>query len=488
MTTPSPAPPRAVLARQLAFGFGSVVAVALTMCALLLALINDVAGLVTHMRHDESSISAGLQLATAVREQALALTRALLGPSADALERHHQARARVQAGLDTLGPRLPEDQRDQLGLLQADLRALDTLFRQRLRLTARAEAAASAALLDRGLRGLTDRAAARADRLAHAVAHRMATAHVSATRSARLALLVASLGGLLMLALALGSALRLRATVLRPLQLLVAAARRLGSGDFATRLGDIGAGELKAVARAFDHMRDELATRERRLVQSERMAAIGQLAAGVAHEMNNPIGIIRGYLRTMHDSDPQTLREELQILDDEAAACQRIAEDLLAFARLPELQREPLELAAFLAEALRRLRELPELAGRELELLATPGRVDGDAARLRQVLANLVLNAAQASPRDSAIEVSCAPDAAGGYELSVADRGSGIAEADRARLFEPFFSRRSGGSGLGLAVCQSLIQAHGGAISAEARPGGGTLMRVRLPAAAELTP
>ena len=150
MTTPSPAPPRTVLARQLAFGFGSVVAVALTMCALLLALINDVAGLVTHMRHDESSISAGLQLATAVREQALELTRALVGPSADALERHQQARARVQAGLDTLGPRLPEDQRDQLGLLQADLRALDTLFRQRLRLTARTEAAASAALLDRG--------------------------------------------------------------------------------------------------------------------------------------------------------------------------------------------------------------------------------------------------------------------------------------------------------------------------------------------------
>ena len=485
---PLPAPSsRAVLARQLAIGFGAIVAIALSTCAVLLALITHVSGLVTHMRHDETAISAGLGLATGVREQALALSAALGAPGPTAFGRYAQARTRVSASLAALGPRLPAAQHGALGRLEAALRALDQLAARRPLPATVASTARRAAIHDE-LRPLATRAAQQADLLARAVAHRMATAHVSATRATGFALAVGALGGLLMLALAFGNTLRLRATVLRPLQLLAAAARRLGSGDFATRVGAIGAGELQAVAQAFDHMRDELAARERRLVESERMAAIGQLAAGVAHEMNNPIGIIRGYLKTMHDSDPQTLREELQILDEEAAACQRIAEDLLAFARLPELQREPLDLAPFLTESLRRLRELPELTGRELQLRATPGRIDGDAARLRQVLANLVLNAAQASPRASAVEVSSAPDAAGGYQLIVADRGSGIAESDRGRIFEPFFSRRPGGSGLGLAVCQSLVQAHGGNLSAEARPGGGTLMRVRLPAAAELTP
>ena len=151
--------------------------------------------------------------------------------------------------------------------------------------------------------------------------------------------------------------MRLRGAVIKPLDRLADAARRFGSGDSRARVGNVGEGEFRALSEAFDAMAEELEAREKRLVESERLAAIGQLAAGVAHEINNPIGIIRGYLKTMGpETPPETLREELQILDEEAAACQSIAEDLVTFARAPDLRRDSFALDTLLADTLRRFR------------------------------------------------------------------------------------------------------------------------------------
>jgi signal transduction histidine kinase len=214
------------------------------------------------------------------------------------------------------------------------------------------------------------------------------------------------------------------------------------------------------------------------------MAAIGQLAAGVAHEVNNPIQVIRGYLKTMGpDTPPDVLGEELKILDEEAAACQRIAEDLVAFARVPELRRDYTDMERLLRESARRFGETDEGAKQRIDLTVEPGHALADGGRLRQVVRNLLLNASSFSASDQPIEVVGRPWGTSGYEIAVSDRGPGITAEDQAKIFEPFFTKRAGGSGLGLSVCMGIARAHGGTIEVENNPDGGATFRVRIPGA-----
>lgn len=275
---------------------------------------------------------------------------------------------------------------------------------------------------------------------------------------------------------------RLRRALLMPLKALTHAARRFGAGQFESAIGQIGQGELQDVAVAFDRMAAELAARERRLVETERMAVVGQLAAGVAHELNNSIGIVRGYLKTMDPTgDTQTLKEELGILDEEAGHCQRIADDLLAFAGVQKLELRNVQMREFLEGTMRRLGESDALTSVELRSVAEDAELEADPLRLRQVVANLVINAGQASPRGAVVEVSGRRVGSDAYEIVVTDRGVGVADEDKSRIFEPFFSKRRGGTGLGLALCLGVVRAHGGAVVVEDRAGGGTTFRVRLP-------
>jgi two-component system, NtrC family, sensor kinase len=273
----------------------------------------------------------------------------------------------------------------------------------------------------------------------------------------------------------------LRSVVLRPLHLLTDAALRYGRGDFAFRVGDVGKGELAAVADAFSRMADELARREARLLHNERMAAIGQLAAGIAHELNNPIGIIRGYLKTMSpDEDPETIQEELSILDEEAGHCQRIADDLLTYARAEELTLDRLSMRSFLSESAKRYAVGAGSGNVAVDVNVEDAKVEADGVRLRQVILNLLNNAGQVSPPGSSIRIR-GEVRGDGYQIEVADQGPGIPTADQQRIFEPFFSMRKGGSGLGLAVCQGIIRAHGGSIDVDDAAGGGAVFRLTIP-------
>ncbi|MBI5513786.1 MAG: aminopeptidase, partial [Deltaproteobacteria bacterium] len=264
-----------------------------------------------------------------------------------------------------------------------------------------------------------------------------------------------------------------------PLGRLRVVAARVTAGDPRARVGALAAPELRGVAVAFDRMLARLARREAELVRAERLATLGHLAAGVAHEINNPIGVIRGYLKTMlRDGHDAGLRRELEILDEEALACQRICEDLLTWARAPALALEPCALAALVAEVVERLRATGELGRADVRLDLEPLTATVDPLRLRQVVANLLRNAAQASP--GAVEVTARRDDQR-LRLRVLDRGPGVAPELRGQLFEPFATTRPGGSGLGLAVCQGIVRAHGGELRAEDRPGGGAVFEVTLP-------
>jgi signal transduction histidine kinase len=362
---------------------------------------------------------------------------------------------------------------------------VDEVFRSAIRPAA--EAADSRVIVEghRRAEHISQRAASQADVIANLVERKMASAHGSAIRTTRIGLITGVIGVLLVVSLSIAFTVRLRGAVLKPLEFLSRAARRFGSGDFHSRVGNVGEGELRALSETFDRMAEELEARERRLVESERMAAVGQLAAGVAHEINNPIGIIRGYLKTMGPgSPPEALQEELRILDDEAASCQRIAEDLVAYARAPELRCDLVAMDTLLRETVRRFRGTSDGDGVRIALDVEPGEAYVDGGRLRQVVLNLMVNAAQASEAEGLIEVSGAPAEGGVYEIQVSDRGPGISPEDRTQIFEPFFTKRPGGSGLGLAVCKGIVRAHEGSIAAEDREGRGTTFRVTVPGAA----
>lgn len=487
MTTPDTSPEATgsrVLARRLAAGFAAVSLVALAMCVVLETLLGTVETSVGEMQRGEAAIRDGLAVATAVREQYIHQAHMLVEHSARHMDHYPRWVERVRTGAAALRAQLPASEHWRVDAMLKDSVASDQLFRSKL-LPAleRPDFEEVVHEYHHEMQRLSADAVAHADALARSAELSMAHEHHRAIRASRLGLLT---GATCMLAVVLLSVLytvRLRRSLLTPLASLVAAAGRFGRGEFETRVGPIAEGELQAVADACDHMALELQARERRLIEAERMAVVGQFAAGIAHELNNPIGVMRGYLKTMNPSQPpDMLREELQILDEEAAACQRIAEDLLSFARPKEVVRAPLAIAELLGSVVQRFIDSGEADGHAIRLDVEAQELFADAGRLRQVVLNLLRNAVQASPPGEPIDVSGARSADGkGYVFCVADRGPGVKEVDKRRIFEPFFSKHDGGSGLGLAVCLGIVTAHGGTIDVEDRESKGALLKVSMP-------
>ncbi|MCA9557654.1 MAG: HAMP domain-containing histidine kinase, partial [Myxococcales bacterium] len=190
------------------------------------------------------------------------------------------------------------------------------------------------------------------------------------------------------------------------------------------------------------------------------LAALGRVAGGIAHEINNPLGVILGHARLI-ERGGGAATEDAAAIARETRACKGIVEALLDYARPGLLKRAPVDLAALAWEVVDRHAGATLEAGGEVV-------VPGDARRLGQVLDNLVRNGL-AFGAAVTVEVAAAD---GGARLVVRDDGPGVAAEDVERVFEPFFSTRADGTGLGLAIAHSVVLAHGGAIAARPGPGG----------------
>jgi signal transduction histidine kinase len=287
--------------------------------------------------------------------------------------------------------------------------------------------------------------------------------------------------------------LRSRRT-LRPLKTLVTGTERLGSGDFAHRVEVTSKDELGLLARAFNKMAVDIETREQRLILSERMATAGQIASHITHEIRNPLSSIS--LNTELLEEEMELGLEGERAEDARNLCQamrrevdrltEITEEYLRFGRLPRphLEEEDVNeiltnLIAFISGELQEkgVEVVPELK-RPLPL------VQADENQLRQAFLNLMRNAGEAMAGEGgelAVSTS-APDSQ--VEVRIADTGAGIAGEDLAKIFEPFFSTKESGTGLGLALTHRIVHEHGGTIDVESAPGAGTVFIIRLPRAA----
>lgn len=293
----------------------------------------------------------------------------------------------------------------------------------------------------------------------------------------------------------------------RPIQQLTDGARAIARGELETRIPMRGADELTVLASAFNDMagslgssRKELTQRNEqltsaneelhriyeRLTRAERLAAVGQVAAGVSHEIDNPVGIILGYAQLLLEDfsaeDPR--REDVQAIVDECLRCKRITGGLLGLARTGARQWEPVDLRALIEGTWASLQpqKLFRCIDFQFDLDNEVPSLIGDVDRLRQVLVNLLLNSVQAMNEEGQIRVEL--HASGeGAEIFIDDNGPGISAEHRETIFDPFFStkEKGKGTGLGLAICRKLIEEHGGSIEALDSALGGARMRIYLP-------
>ncbi len=295
--------------------------------------------------------------------------------------------------------------------------------------------------------------------------------------------------------------------VARPVVQLTDGVQAIGRGELQTRMQVMGSDEISALARSFNQMsasldqsrrdltekndalqrtNDELQQVQAQLIHSERLAAIGQLAAGISHEIDNPVGIIHGYAELLLDDceedDPS--REDLISIIDECKRCKRITGGLLGFARSGNSAREPVDLDRLCRETIlslspqRLFKDVVIDYVRPESLLV----VNGDDDHLRQILVNLMLNAAQAMQGKGKLVVGLRrePEYA---VVSITDNGPGVPENMREKIFEPFFStkERDEGTGLGLSLCRKLAIDHGGDLALDLSVRSGTSIQLRLP-------
>ncbi|MCX7617067.1 GAF domain-containing protein [Tepidiforma sp.] len=233
----------------------------------------------------------------------------------------------------------------------------------------------------------------------------------------------------------------------------------------------------------------EEAANRARMEQASRLAALGELIGGVAHELNNPLTAILGFAEVLALSDTTgQMGEELAIIQKEALRARNIVRDLLFIARPGTAEHGPVAIADVVGHVQRLRERLWQGAGIEVSVEVEPGLLAwGNEHQLTQVLLNLVTNAEHALEGRPVRQIAIAGsrDEAGQVRLAVSDTGSGMDEATRARIFEPFFTTKQGvGTGLGLPLSYSIIRSHGGSIECLSEPAIGTSFIITLPAPA----
>jgi len=259
------------------------------------------------------------------------------------------------------------------------------------------------------------------------------------------------------------------------------------AGERALLLTTIPMAEPGSAVLVFEDQTDRRRLQEQ-LIQSEKMSAIGQLIAGVAHDLNNPLASVVGFSDFLAEAGvPASLEEPLQVIRQEAERAATIVKNLLSFARTQEGERVRQPIQPLLDSTLVLLRNQLMTHKVEATLDVEPGlpEVEVDANQIKQVFVNLINNACQAIASDAPsgriwISAKRAQDV---IAVSVTDSGPGIPEDVAARVFEPFFTTKpeGEGTGLGLSICQGILKEHGGRISLESRPGSGATFTVELP-------
>lgn len=240
---------------------------------------------------------------------------------------------------------------------------------------------------------------------------------------------------------------------------------------------------LEESYRTLQSQADQILEIEEQLRRADRLSTLGELSAGMAHEIRNPLGSIRGTAEILKDGvDPTDPRHEFtEILVREVDRLNRVLEDFLRFARQAPVERGWFDLNVVVGEVLDLTRRQAERSSISIDFSAAElPQISGDGAQIRQALLNLVLNALQAMPGGGTLTVTTRRREEQA-EVVVADSGPGISPGEEARIFRTFVTTRADGTGLGLPISQRIVTSHGGRITVAGRPGVGAEFTITLP-------
>ncbi len=247
---------------------------------------------------------------------------------------------------------------------------------------------------------------------------------------------------------------------------------------------------------AYSALSEKHALAEAALRRRDRLSAMGELASTVAHEVRNPLNAIAMSAQRLRrefpavasadtDEDRAELEQLLGVVESETRRINDVVEQFLDYARPPKLAPRVTDLAAEVGTIVDSLRALSESRGVKLEIEAgTAGAAVCDPGQLRQAVDNLVRNAIEATPAGGQVTVIAQSDSEG-HTIEVRDTGAGIAAEDLPKVFDLYFTTKPHGTGVGLAVTQQIVSAHGGTIEVDSAPGRGTRMTIRLPLSVE---
>jgi len=230
----------------------------------------------------------------------------------------------------------------------------------------------------------------------------------------------------------------------------------------------------------------ELREMQDSLIRSEKLASLGKMAAGVAHEINNPLTsiLINTYLILEKCPQDDACRENLTMIADETTRCAQVVKGLLDFARQTPSQAIHTDINGIIDRTVQILEKQASL--KNITIIRNLDRslplIDIDKSKIQQVFSNLIINACEAMPRGGSLTITSRTDPSGyNIEILFADTGIGIPKENLQKLFDPFFTTKSFGTGLGLAVSYGIIQQRGGTIDVESEVGQGSVFKVQLP-------
>lgn len=243
--------------------------------------------------------------------------------------------------------------------------------------------------------------------------------------------------------------------------------------------------QMQYLVREIDQVVARLHQREREVLRAEQLAAVGQLAAGVAHELRNPLTAVKMLVQTSREEleAKGVASEDLQIIEHEIRRLERCLQTFLDFARPPKMERRTVDLSGIIDQAFALINGRAKKQKVELRFVPPPAPVilEADADQVRQLLVNLAMNALDAMPHGGQLSITAARAGNNQVEVRVTDTGPGIAHEVMPRLFEPFASGKETGLGLGLVVSRRIAEEHGGTLEADNVPHGGACFVLRLP-------
>ncbi|NOZ60007.1 MAG: DUF3365 domain-containing protein [Euryarchaeota archaeon] len=277
----------------------------------------------------------------------------------------------------------------------------------------------------------------------------------------------------------------MRFVVITPLNKVKEAAIKLSKRDYSARVDVDKEDELGELARVFNSMVEELKNKEAQVIQSEKMATVGKLAAGIAHQINNPLANIILYSQIHREEvkDEET-RKVLEIIEEEASLASKVVQGLLDFSRQREFKNEVAQVNEIIKKMLNILK--PQLQYKniklELDLDERLPEIKGDSSKLLDAFINIATNAIDAMKEGGKLTIRTYRSD-GRVVVEIRDTGVGIPEEHLGKIFDPFFTTKEvgKGTGLGLYITYSIIEKHGGEIEVESEVGRGTTFRIYLP-------